>query len=151
MSPASYLTAPPRVAYGDYSGCLRERDRALVPLAQAAQRLFEVSLRDRACVLGAPAAPGHRRQRRLLRERLQVRRREAVGRAGELLEVDADGRHPRRVETRDREPAGLVRQAEHDRPREAPAAEDRRVELVGTVGRSDYEHAALACDPVDLR
>jgi hypothetical protein len=54
------------------------------------------------------------------------------------------------MKPQDRQSAGLVRQPEVDRAREAAAAEEGRVELIGPVGGADDEDAALTCDAVDL-
>ena len=71
--------------------------------------------------------------------------------ARELLQADADRRHPRGVQLQHREPSRFIREPEEDRPREPAAAQERRVELVGPVRRPDDEHAALAGEAVDLR
>ena len=150
MSPASYLTAPPRVAWGDYSGCY------------ASETVLESRLRSRASASSKSSWVTDARRRRGRAVRViaasaascasafrSAGEKPSVAR-GELLEVDADRRHPRGVEAQDREPAGLVGQAEDDRAREAAAAQQRGVELVGPVRRADHEDAALAGDAVDL-
>lgn len=53
----------------------------------------------------------------------------------------------RRIASRPR----LVGKAEHDRPREPPAAQHGRGDLVKPVGCPDHEDPALAGHPVDLR
>src|SRR5829696_5065276 len=92
----------------------------------------------------------HRRQRRFLTQGFEIGRRHALRLPGDLIETDADGWHPRGVEAEHCEASFLVRKAENDRSREPAAPHDRRIELVGPVGRADYEDAALTGDAVDL-
>ena len=94
--------------------------------------------------------PPHRLDRRLAGQRGEIGADEAVGLAGELVEVDALGeRHAAGVDAEDLAPAALVGHADHDLAVEAAGAAQRLVDRLGPVGGGDDDEILARLEPVE--
>ena len=108
--------------------------------------------------------PGHRerrgtrpvelrdcQQRRLLARALQIGAGRAVAHPRQLIDVDIVGeRHPPAAEAQYRRAIGHGRRLEAHDMVEAPAAEQRRLDALGAVGRGHQNHALHVAEVVDL-
>jgi hypothetical protein len=96
--------------------------------------------------------PPHRLDRRLARQRGDIGADEAVGGAGQLIQIDPFGqRHAAGVDPEDLAPAAFVGHADHDLAVEPAGAAQRLVDRVGPVGGGDHHDVGRGFQPVHQR
>ena len=94
--------------------------------------------------------PPDRLDRRLAGQSGEVGADEAVGAAGELVEVDAVvERHAAGVDAEDLAPAALVGHADHDLAVEAAGPAQRLVDRLGPVGGGDDDDVLARLEAVE--
>ncbi len=93
--------------------------------------------------------PPHRLDRRLAGERGEIGADEAIGRPGQLAEIDAIAeRHAAGVDAEDLATAALVRHADDDLAVEPAGTAQRLVDRLGAVGRGDHDDVGARLQPV---